>query len=182
MAHTYSKREPTVSIYWFLLHDDAVNACSPEESGSQIEVAHQDTLSLVFKNKTSQRVYLTVLGFSPLWGITCLFPVNKDREDINPGSSRKFPIRMKIPQQVYPQAVTDTLKAFVTLQPTSFAALEMDDMQEDGTFPAHRGEDDDIAHLLGKLTSPYRNTERVDNVIGWATREVKVTTIAASQP
>lgn len=68
------------------------------------------------------RVHLTVFGFSAAGGIKKHYPRGSDYEVICAGEERIFDIRCDVRGR--DNASTSTFKAFITLPPTSFTAMQ----------------------------------------------------------
>lgn len=69
-----------------------------------------------------RRVHLTVFGFSAAGGIKKHYPRGSDYEVICAGEERIFDIKCDVRGR--DNASTSTFKAFITLPPTSFTAME----------------------------------------------------------
>ncbi|KAF8540117.1 caspase domain-containing protein [Trichophaea hybrida] len=130
-----------------------------------------------FKNETKEAVNLTIFDFQPLWGITQIYPLKSDFETILAGEERKPEFRMTIPEQLGPiSAASDVLKAFVTIQGTSFRSLELPDMEREQTrgYPSNR-DHDALEQLLNTLDVPHRGRGPSKRSPGiWATSEITI--------
>lgn len=145
---------------------------------SHAKVEHEGIVEVLFQNNSEEILNLTVLNLQPLWGITHIYPPGRDYETIDPRESKLFKLKMTLPEGASSHTMSDTLKAFVTPEPTSFAALQMGGMKEDGTFPKTRAVGQ-LASLLQKLGVPRRNaTIVIDSTQKlWETKEISIDTI-----
>jgi hypothetical protein len=123
---------------------------------------------------------LTIIDFQPLWGISQLYPQNSDFETVSVGDERIVGFAMTIPEKLSPMTtVKDVLKAFVTIQATSFRSLEQPDIEPDASrgVAGNRG-NDALEQLLSTLEIPHRGATPPKRPIGaWATSEITIHTI-----
>jgi hypothetical protein len=91
-----------------------------------------------------------------MWGISRLYPGDHEYEPVDPYSSCSFELEMSVPDSLGSTRVTDTFKALITVEPTSFAAFEMNDITQIGAV-RNRGRSDELGQLLDELGGGPRN-------------------------
>ncbi|KAI9855857.1 MAG: hypothetical protein M1813_009376 [Trichoglossum hirsutum] len=150
-------------------------------ASEELIVRDGDTVTIRFRNRFIVPVNFVLFDFqTPLWGIKQLYPPHSDYETVEPNDIREFDIEMMVPEVLgsVPH-VTDVLKAFITIQPTSFKALEMPDIiPESGvgvrsTLSNCHG--DDLWQLLDKLVSTRRPSQRSSRGY-WGTKQITIRT------
>lgn len=124
---------------------------------------------------------MTVFDFEPLWAITQIYPENSDYETVDPGDSRDIELDMMIPEDLSSASeITDTIKAFITLEPTSFRTLEMPDInpKSSDSSPCSRA-GDSLERLLEELAILTRHARaRQSTPTNWETSELTIRTRA----
>jgi len=125
-------------------------------TGQTFHCQRRGVVYSIFKNLTGEPVNLTIFDFQPLRGITQIYPLNSDLDTVLPGDERKHGFLLTIPKQLNSiSTVSDVLKAFVTIQTTSFRSLEHSDIEPDaarGSVPYQHY--DELEQLLNTLDSP----------------------------
>ncbi|KAI0887516.1 putative caspase [Annulohypoxylon maeteangense] len=127
----------------------------PEE---HIEVRHNDIVEVVMKNTGHQVIYAHLYDLGPCWNVENILhaiyeaiPPEKAPSDTDIGfkgcSTRK--IRMTVPH-VEQDSCEDTIKIFVTSQPTSFDWLELPKLGEPG-----RGDVEDVISHRNNLPDDW---------------------------
>jgi predicted phosphodiesterase len=105
--------------------------------GGEIILDDGERITFRITNTSSQVVNYTVINLQPDWGITQLYPPDKDSEILNPNDSFELPLKFEMPEG-YKEA-TDTIKVFVTVSNTSFRWLELPRLDNPPQTPATRG-------------------------------------------
>jgi hypothetical protein len=140
-----------------------------------VEVKDGDEITIVFENNSHMPVNLTILDLQPLWGITQIYPEVTDYEEIDPGARRELQLEVTRPPGITSRMTVDTIKAFVTVDRTSFRALEMDDIDisPDTESPAERHGSISLQSLLDRLLISQGQIHG-SSAGGWETREISV--------
>jgi len=133
---------------------------APFEDGTYT-VSHGDVVSVVFENQGPSPVHVAVFDLKPLWGIDKLYPAGAGTSEcLGPYEKRTLPIQMNIPARLLRDGqldITETLKAIVTIAPTSMQALELPDIGDvsnRGKLPVDFATELDL--LLEDLSPYYR--------------------------
>lgn len=136
-----------------------------------MEIRHGNRQTIGFKNETNVPLYLSVLLFDSVWGISQVFPIDKDCEEVDWKKQFFFEIDFDFPHDIFSDSsvsdlcVFETLKAFVTTKPASFRSLETGGVgQQSGmgrlasrTFTST---DIDLRHTLATFDKPQDWTVR----------------------
>lgn len=115
---------------------------------------------------------MTILNFSPLWGVQFL-----KSKAIDPRSDFSFKMQMTVPDRCGTEKITDTVKCLITVTQTSFDALRMEGMCDNGQFTALRGTSK-LLSILQKLRPSLRNANLVDDedTFQWTSKEIAINT------
>lgn len=91
--------------------------------GGSIVVDEGQVLTIKITNTSRDVINFTVLDIQPDWGITQLYPPDKDSEILDPNDSVELPVKFDLPAD-YKEG-TDTIKVFATEGNTNFRWLEL---------------------------------------------------------
>lgn len=134
----------------------------------------EEEVKVRFTNLSDEPLNLTVFHLTSSWGIVQIYPVKSDFETVDKRDSRTRDITLKRTKQA--TSGVDVMKAFVTIEPTSFRILEMPEIDintigkasgiwvSNGTLPAR------IAH--GHRTPEPRSPNQ------WRTGDIQSATMA----
>jgi len=142
-----------------------------------VEVQDGDEITIMFENNSDQAVYLAIFNLQPLWGITQIYPDMTDYDEIGPYDSRELQVQVTRPPGIARTTVVDTIKAFVTLDRTSFRAMEREDIDinPDTESPAVRSSSFSLQSLLDHLSTPvHLGPPQASPTRIWETREISV--------
>jgi len=148
-----------------------------ESNDPVVQVAHSKSVTVVFENKSSESLNLTIFNLQPLYGITQVYPTTTICEDIDPGDTREIPFDMILPddlRNISCKSADDILKAFVTVDRTSFRSLTMAGIntKPGSQVQLKRGGSNSLQSLLNKLAHSSRNASYA--LQQWDTREISV--------
>ncbi|PTB57008.1 hypothetical protein M431DRAFT_529736 [Trichoderma harzianum CBS 226.95] len=95
--------------------------------GQPIDMNNGSTFDVTLENWTHKFLYISIFRFSSSWGISRVHPPPGlgDYEEVDWGHKRQRSITLSFPKSASGQKyVVETIKIFVTTQPTSFRAME----------------------------------------------------------
>ncbi len=149
-------------------------------------IVENEIISLVFENKSASPVHFTLFDLQPTWGITKIYPAGGGwSESVGPGEKRNLPIQMVIPNSIIRQGgreISETLKAIVTLHPTSLNVLELPDLDEEAIRDSSALDFVSALDQLMETLSPYRHAharEAQRRPVGsWEAYSITVRTVA----
>jgi len=159
-----------------------------------IQVKDDSEITIVFENRSKVALNLTIFDLQPLWGVTQIYPKDMNCDDVDPGDERELRLKLSIPPGIGSKVAIDTIKAFVTVDPTCFRALQIPDIDinsddetsiqalETRTIDIHsnnentaRGGGLDLQSLLKRLTKTRRDaTVTYAPEAVWGTGEITV--------
>lgn len=120
-----------------------------EHEGNVIEVKDGDQILVVFRNKSPETIFLTVLNLQPSRAIQRVYPTERHYQDVPPRKLNANPrtrgevrisIEMEIPQEIKDRhqgdiskgvQIEDVLKFVVTTHPVHLGMLELPDPWEE---------------------------------------------------
>ncbi|KAF8541805.1 hypothetical protein BDD12DRAFT_877896 [Trichophaea hybrida] len=147
------------------------------EAPVEVKVKDGDEITIVFQNNWDKTVNLTIFDLQPLWGITQIYPDVMDSEEIDPEDEREIQLEVTRPPGITGKTSIDTIKAFITVDPTSFRDLEMEDIDTnpDTEIAAVRRGGMGLQSLLDHLITAHRHGQDQSSCKGvWDTREITV--------
>ncbi|KAI1384155.1 uncharacterized protein F4822DRAFT_62773 [Hypoxylon trugodes] len=171
-------------------------------SNESIEVPYGTQITLGFKNESVVPLFLSVLYFDSIWGISKIFPKNKDFEEVDWKMYCDFDIVVGFPNECSNPNVVETLKAFVTTRPFSVQSLVTDNIDEQLQMDrapsqiANKSEamlpdtlarfDTPLSHSsrttdLGRDTRPARLVNQVSTEDSWQTKNIPLNIIGPSK-
>ncbi len=120
---------------------------------------------------------IAIFDLQPLWGVSQIYPENSDNETIDNNDERILQLEMWMPEEIKDKrSAVDTLKVFVTVNPTSFRCLEMPDLSETSEQrPSNTRGTDELEKLLDRLGIPTRNVKvHARASQPWITSEIRI--------
>lgn len=171
----------------FSIELKAMNDLENGLTNARLEIEHKGKLSVIFKNKTDKPLNLTVLNLRPRREITTLYPSRSlgewkviqpkmTRNGIEFAGEDSFVVTMSIPDLLRKQGcleVEDFFKFFVTTRPSSFAALELPELDEQVWRPRRGSESLMLSNFLqglnvGRMISLVQRDESDKSEQKWA--------------
>jgi predicted phosphodiesterase len=151
--------------------------------GGEIILDDGEIITFRITNTSSQVLNFTVLDLQPDWGITQLYPPDKDSEILDPKASFDLPVKFEMPGG-YRDGV-DTMKVFATVESTNFRWLELPRLDNPPQPRAtrsgdlQRGSGNPLQELMADFAAdtPPENRTRASlafSVAKWATVQVDV--------
>jgi hypothetical protein len=145
-----------------------------------VSVPHEARVDIEFQNTTNpgKPLYFTVFDLQPLWGISRIYPSNAFYEAVPSGSVVRMHLAMSVPEQLGEVSaeqppIMDTLKAFVTSNPTSFEMFQSDDIDLTTMLPG-KGVKKGL-HDYFRDAKPFKEDE------WWDTSEITIRTVPQAQ-
>ncbi|KAI5781915.1 caspase domain-containing protein [Geopyxis carbonaria] len=133
---------------------------------------------LLFENLHTEPLNLTILNFSPLWGIYQMFPERSAFETIDAGRSQEVPVIIEAPPELESSSShTEFLKAFITVECTQLGNILLEDIDISGgnNWNAGRGDGDSLDELLSQLGLPTLRRLKLKSStrnVPWATEDL----------
>ncbi|XXH01853.1 hypothetical protein Hte_008215 [Hypoxylon texense] len=129
-----------------------------------IEARDGTKVSIGFKNKSYVPLFISVLCFDSLWGISKVFPQTQDWEEVDWKMGCDFDMIVDFPKESSAPSVVETLKAFVTTKPISFQSLVTRSVLQSRTISSTKQSNavpgETLPGVLAKLDSPSSNVTR----------------------
>jgi hypothetical protein len=134
------------------------------------QVMDGDTILLHIHNLSAFVVNVTVFDLDPLWQVSQILPLNGYFVEVDPG---KFvPLTLTMVSGPGSWNNVDIIKAFATVQPTSFRWLELPVLEEETHHTSNVAPSNELEELCAALTEERRN--QVPPMSAWDTAEVMI--------
>jgi len=115
--------DPRMSLPATLL--GIVDTCERLDGTSEVRVG--EWLCLLLENASAQPLNVVVFDLEPGWGVSRICPAAGDSELLEPGARKTLPLAAELPAGW--RAGCDVIKAFATVEATSFRWLEMPSLE-----------------------------------------------------
>ncbi|KAF8252035.1 hypothetical protein K440DRAFT_658307 [Wilcoxina mikolae CBS 423.85] len=164
---------PLTGKFSFRVKDDRFDSSIE----TAVEVEDGDEITIIFKNNSDRPVNLTILDLQPLYGISQIYPEVMNCEEVDAGEERELQFEFARPPGITTGTLIDTIKAFITLDGTSFKDFEMDDItiNPDSEVAVERRVDMGFQSLVNHLMSANRSERVQSSGAGlWETMEISV--------
>jgi hypothetical protein len=120
------------------------------------EVMNGDTITLHIYNFSSFVINVAVFDLDPLWQVSQVLPQNGDFVEVEPGSFVPLTLTMVTSAPGLWNNV-DIIKAFATVQATSFRWLELPSLDQAGVWKSNITPSNELEELCVALTEERRN-------------------------
>lgn len=111
----------------------SVHGRAADTNNAVIEVSEDDQIFVNFENKYTDCLHLTVFDLTPRRAVQRIWPQHSYYSSVDAGKTEVLPFAMEIPESLKAtgvKSIIDTLLALVTVEPVTFEALQMPNLEE----------------------------------------------------